>query len=244
VMRLASLGHAARDKAGIKVRQPLAEAAFSVGRPEEAQVLKRHADLLADELNVKRVRTLRSADEAVAYSLKPLPRQLGQKYKGLFPKIAQAIQDLDPTQAARLLLGGKTVEVQVEGQEFEILPDEVEVRLEAHPGLAVAAEAAYVAALNTALTPALVREGLAREFVRRLQELRKQADLDIADRIRLFVTCTPDLAGAIRAHRETIMGETLAVELHIVEPPEGATLAEAWFDGQWMKIGLLRVESI
>jgi hypothetical protein len=126
---------------------------------------------------------------------------------------------------------------------LEILPDEVEVRLEAHPGLAVAAEGAYVAALNTALTPALVREGLAREFVRRAQELRKQADLDVADRIRLFVTSTPDLAGAIRAHRETIMGETLAVELNTVEPPEGATLAEAWFDGQWMKIGLVREEN-
>ena len=82
--------------------------------------------------------------------------------------------------------------LQVEGQEFEILPDEVEVRLEARSGLAVAAEGAYVAALDTELTPELVREGLAREFVRRLQELRKQADLDVADRIRLFVSATPE----------------------------------------------------
>jgi isoleucyl-tRNA synthetase len=244
VMRLASLGHAARNQAGIKVRQPLAEAAFSVGRPEEAQALERHADLLADELNVKRVRSLHSAEEAVAYSLKPLPRQLGQKYKGLYPKISQEIQELEPTQTARLILAGQSVGVQVEGQEFEILPDEVEVHFDARPGLAVAAEGSYVAALNTQLTPDLVREGLAREFVRRLQELRKQADLEVADRIRLYVISTPDLAGAIRSHRETIMGETLAVELHTVEPPEGASQAEAWFDGQWMKVGLLRAEGI
>ena len=104
-MRLASLGHAARNQAGIKVRQPLAEAAFSLGRPDEAQALERHADLLADELNVKRVRVLGSADEAISYSLKPLPKQLGQKYKGLFPKVAEAIKALDPARAARLPAG-------------------------------------------------------------------------------------------------------------------------------------------
>jgi isoleucyl-tRNA synthetase len=241
VMRLASLGHAARNQAGIKVRQPLAEAAFSVSRPEEAQALERHADLLADELNVKRVRVLRSADEAISYSLKALPKQLGQKYKGLFPKVAQAIQGLDAAQAARLLLAGQAVRVQVEGQEFEILPEEVEVRVEAHAGLAIAAEGAYVAALHTDLTPELVGEGLARELVRRVQDLRKQADLDVADRIRLFVAATPDLAGAIRLHRDYIMGETLALELNAAEPPENATITEAWFDGQWMKAGLLRM---
>jgi isoleucyl-tRNA synthetase len=242
VMRLASLGHAARNQAGIKVRQPLSEAAFSVGRQDEAQALEQHADLLADELNVKHVRVLRSADEAVSYSLKPLPKQLGQKYKGLFPKIAQTIQELEPTQAARALLAGQAVGVSVEGQEYVIQPDEIEVHVEAHSGLAIAAEGAYVASLHTALTPELVREGLAREFVRRAQDLRKQAGLDVADRIRLFVTATHDLAEAIGAHRDYIMGETLAVELLAVEPPEGATLAEAWFDGQWMKVGLIRVE--
>ena len=242
IMRLASLGHAARSQAGIKVRQPLSVAAFSVGRPEEAQALERHAALLLDELNVKRLRLLRSADEAVSYSLKPLPKQLGQKYKGLFPKISQAIYEAEPAPAALALLAGKSLYLQVEGQEFEILPDEIEVRLEARSGLAVAAEGAYVAALDTALTPELVREGLAREVVRRLQELRKQADLDVADRIRLFVSATPELTWAIRMHQETIMGETLAVELQTVEPPDGATLAEAWFDGQWMKIGLVRAE--
>jgi isoleucyl-tRNA synthetase len=242
VMRLASLGHAARDKAGIKVRQPLAEAAFALGRPEEVRALERHADLLADELNVKRVTVLASADKAISYSLKPLPKQLGQKYKSLFPRVAEAIQALDPAQAARLLLSGQPVRVQVDEMELEIRPDEVEVRVEAHAGLAIAAEGAYVAALHTALTPALVREGLAREFVRRVQDLRKQAELEVADRIRLYVTATPDLLSALRVHRDYIMGETLAVELNMAEPPEEAVLAEAWFDGQWMKVGLLRVE--
>src|SRR5690606_34249601 len=111
--------------------------------------------------------------------LKPLPKQLGQKYKALFPKVAKAIQELDAEQAARELLAGRLVRVTVEGVGLDIQPDEVEVRAEARTGLEVASEGAYLAALSTELTPELVHEGLAREFVRRVQDLRKQADFDI-----------------------------------------------------------------
>jgi isoleucyl-tRNA synthetase len=104
----------------------------------------------------------------------------------------------------------------------------------------VASEGAYLAALKTELTPVLVREGLAREFVRRIQDLRKQAELDIADRIRLYVTATPDLIAALQAHREYVMGETLAIELNESEPPTEAATGEAWFDGQWVKFGIIK----
>jgi isoleucyl-tRNA synthetase len=242
VMRLASLGHAARSQAGVKVRQPLAEASFSLGGQDDIQLIKRHADLLADELNVKRVRVLGSAGDAVAYNLKPLPRQLGQKYKGLFPKVAQAIEALDPVPAAEALLAGSPVQVVVDDVRLDIWPDEVEVRLEARSGLAVASEGPYLAALSTDLTPELVREGLAREFVRRIQDLRKQADLEIADRICIFYQSTPDLALAIQTHRVYVMGETLAEELVELEPPAGAAVIDAWFDGQWTKAGVTRFE--
>jgi isoleucyl-tRNA synthetase len=241
VMRLASLGHAARNQAAIKVRQPLAEVAFSVSSQEETQALERYVDLLADELNVKQVRTLGSAGEAVSYSLKPLPKQLGQKYKGLFPKVAAAIQQVDAEKAARRLLEGQPVAVPVEGINLDIQPGEVEVRVEARSGLMVASEGSYLAAISVELTPALIKEGLAREFVRRVQDLRKQADFDIADRIRLFVTASPGLAAAIAEHREYLMGETLAVELHSSEPPDGATSAQAEFDGERVTFGVQRV---
>ena len=130
VMTLASLGHAARNRAGIKVRQPLAEIAFSVSSQEESLALERHADLLAEELNVKGVRRLGSAGEAVTYYLKPLPKQLGQKYKALFPKVRQAIERIESGEAARSLLAGQTIQVPVEGINLDITPDEVEVRAE------------------------------------------------------------------------------------------------------------------
>jgi isoleucyl-tRNA synthetase len=240
VMKLASLGHAARERAGIKVRQPLAEAAFWVGRSEENEALERHAELLANELNVKSVRSLGSAGEVVSYRLKPLPKQLGSKYQSLFPKVREALLDLEADQAASRLLEGKSIQVTVDGIHLEIQPDEVEVHAEGRSGLAVASEGAYLAALKTELTQALQREGLAREFVRRVQELRKEAGFEIADRIHLYLQGTSDLLAAVESLDEYVMGETLALELHQVEPPEEAVTSEVWFEGQWMKVGVVR----
>jgi isoleucyl-tRNA synthetase len=238
VMKLASVGHAARNKANRKVRQPLSEAAFSVGNVEEMKVVETYADLLKDELNVKRVRTLDTATEAVAYSLNPLPKQLGQKYGSRFPAVRQALLGMDVEQAARALLEGKPVEVTVNGEKLSILPEEVEVRAQAREGYAVAAEGPYLAALVTDLTPELINEGLAREFVRRVQDLRKQANLEISDRIRLYVQASPGLERAIQEFRSYIMGETLALDILSAAAPASAVSSRANFDGEEVVFGL------
>ena len=240
VKRLASLGLAARSKANRKVRQPLAEAAFSVGSAEEAAVVERHQELLKDELNVKSVRVLGSAGEAVNYRLNPLPRQLGQKHGAKYPAIREALLHLDPGSAAISLLAGLSLTVRVAGEEVEVLPEEVEMRAEAQAGLAVMAEAGYMAALATALTPELVAEGLAREFVRRVQELRREAGLQVADRIHTHYQATPRLAQAVAAHAEYIRGETLSLELTVGPAPQGAQTSEASFDGEHLVLGLVR----
>ncbi len=242
VMKLASLGHAARNEAGIKVRQPLAEAAFALPGAEEARMLEKHARLLAEELNVRQVRLLGSAGEAIAYSLNPLPRQLGQKYRSRMPAVRAAIQALDPEPAARLLVAGQPIQVEVDGETLAILPEEVEVRAAARQGLAVASEEAALCALKTELTPELVREGLAREFVRHVQDLRKEAGFEIADRICLYAAASPGLAEALQAHRAAIMAETLAVEFELAPPPEGSAFITKTFDGERVEIGVVKTE--
>ena len=238
VMRLASLGHSARNQAAIKVRQPLAEASFSVGSLKETKALEDYAAILAEELNVKKVSALSSAGEAVSYSLNPLPKQLGQKYKSEFPQVKQAIMALEAEEAAQRLLNGESISVTVGDDTLEILPEEVEVRAEARSGLEVASEGAYLAALQTELTPELVREGLAREFVRRVQDLRKQADFDIADRIQMQVSASADLEQAIREYQDYIMGETLTLKLEFGEPAGSAVSGEFEFDTEHAKVGL------
>jgi isoleucyl-tRNA synthetase len=215
VMKLASIGHAARSHAGIQVRQPLAEAAFSVSNRQEARLLEEYAPLLADELNVRSVRLLGSSGEAVAYSLKPLPRQLGGKYKALFPRLSAAILDLDTEGAARALLAGHNLLVAVDGKAYTILPEDVEVRAEARSGYTAASDGAYLAALRTELTPELEEEGLVRELLHRLQNLRKRAGLKISDRIRAYIDASPRLAQAVEAHHAEILVETRAVSLEI-----------------------------
>ncbi len=116
----------------------------------------------------------------------------------------------------------------------------MEVKALAKEGFAVAEEGAYVAALVTELTPELVREGQAREFVRRVQDLRKTADLDVADRIRLFVTASEGLKSAIEAHQDYIKAETLTVDLQFAPPPGDAHVVEDDFDGETLKVGLMK----
>ena len=240
VMRLVSLGHSARQKANRKVRQPLSEVAFSVGNASERQAVQTYADLFTDELNVKQVRLLDSATEAISHTVKPLPKQLGQKYGNKFPAIQKAILSMNSEDAAHTLLAGKSLKVQVNGDSYDVLPEEVEVKALAKEGFAVAEEGAYVAALVTDLTPELIREGLAREFVRRVQDLRKSADLDVADRIDLFVDASAGLMSAIEAHKDYITSETLTSDLVFGGPPPGASSIEDTFEGETLTVGLVR----
>lgn len=242
VMKLASLGHAARNNSGIKVRQPLSEVSFSVGSASEAQTLKSYTDILTDELNVKEIRILSSADEAVTHNLNPYPRQLGQKYQALFPKVREAILDLDQKEAAEKLLNEEPIFVTVEGEELKILPEEVEVRAQAKEGLEVASDGAYLAALSTEITSDLKKEGLARDVVRRIQDFRKQADFDISDRIRILYQATSDLSEAIQEHKQYIMEETLTVDLEEGAPKEESFVSSAEFEGEKLTVGLEVVE--
>ena len=238
VMRLVSLGHNARNKANVKVRQPLAEAAFALASTMDATVLDRYADIIADELNVKAVRSLSAAGEAMHYALHARPAQLGKKYGARFPAIRNAVNALDPAAAAAVLLSGNNLPIEVDGETLHLTPDEVEVRSSARAGYATAEEAGLVAALVTTLTPDLEAEGLAREVVRRVQTLRKDSGLEISDKIVLWLHASDRLAAAVQAHETYLTGETLATELHFAVPPVDVFTSDDSFDGETLQLGL------
>ena len=241
IMRLVSLGHSARQKANRKVRQPLASAAFSVSTPAERKAVSTYAEVIADELNVKQVRLLDASTEALAHTAKPLPKQLGQKYGNKYPAIQKAILAMNAEEVAKTLHSGRALVVEAGGETYNILADEVEVKAMAKEGFAVAEEGAYVAALVTDLTPELAQEGLAREFVRRVQDLRKAAELDVADRIEMFIEATAGLRSAIEAHKDYITSETLTSNLSFAMPPEKSSIVEDEFEGEKVKIGVRKV---
>jgi isoleucyl-tRNA synthetase len=240
VMRLASLGHAARAKANRKVRQPLAEAAFSVANVNERAAVRDYDDLLMDELNVKKVRLLDASTEALQHTVKPLPKQLGQKYGNKFPVIQKALLALNPEEVAQAFLTEGRLMVDIDGQGLEILPEEVEVKSLAREGFAVAEDGPYVAALVTELTPELFKEGLAREFVRRVQDFRKESGLEVADRIKLYLEASPTLKDALLHHKDYVTGETLTVALTFAAAPAKAKVISEAFDGETVVIGLVK----
>ncbi|MFC2028533.1 isoleucine--tRNA ligase [Chloroflexota bacterium] len=242
VMKMVSLGHSARQKANRKVRQPLSEVALFVRSNEERTAVESYAEIISDELNVKKVRLLDTSSEAASFKLKPLPKQLGQKYGNRFPMIQKAILALNPEATAKNLLAGDMVEIQIDGEEYKINPNEIEVHTEAKSGFSVASDGAYMVALVTQLTPKLIEEGLAREFVRRVQEIRKKEDLDVSDRIDLYVDCYPSLRNAISEFFEYISVETLAINIQFILPIGGKEPYIEKFDDGTARIIIIKRE--
>jgi isoleucyl-tRNA synthetase len=242
--KLVSLGHAARNSANLRVRQPLAEAVFVVRYNAEKDVVSALAGTIAEELNVKAVRVVESADEMVSYKLNPLPQVLGRALKGDFPKVQKALREGAPADVerwAKTLLAGETITVEVNGASYEVTPEQCEVQQAAAEGYAVAEDYGYLAALATELTDELVQEGLAREFVRRVQTLRKEADFDISDHITVTYQATDLLRAAVQAFADYVQRETLADALDVGVPVDGAHSDSFEFDGESVTIGVRRV---
>ncbi len=223
-MKLVSLGRAARESVQMGVRQPLATAQFVTRENNEVGAVTRLADLIKDELNVKAVEVLDGAASVVQYVLNPLPSELGRKFKGDFPKVQKYLREGDPAEVeryAKQLMAGENITVELDGDSYEITPEECEVKQQAAEGFAIAEENGYLAALDTTLTEDLVKEGFAREIVRRIQQMRKDAGFEIEDRIDVTYVAGERLTTAIEANSTYIQQETLAESMTTGEPSNG-----------------------
>ncbi len=221
VQRVTSLGHAARQSANLKVRQPLAQVVVRTRTAEEEAALRRLQQFVLDELNVKTLGFTHASGDLVDVVVFPYPKQLGQKYGKGYPKIRAAIAAMDQLELAGKLQAGETVEVEAEGERYAVGPEDVEVRLTPRAGFSVAQTAGYLVAITTELDQALLQEGYARELVRRIQQLRKDADLAISDRIVTYIADS-DLMHEVVAHFGAyVRDETLSVDLVQVHRGDG-----------------------
>jgi isoleucyl-tRNA synthetase len=209
---LAGLGHAARDVADVRVRQPLPLLQCVV--PGDAAPLASLASLLATELNVKRVEFVTSTDALVTIEAKANFRVLGKKFGALTPQVAAAVGTLDEA-ARRALAAGETVHVTVADEARVIGPEDVTLVRRAAGAAVVQEDGDFGVALDPTITPDLRDEGLAREIVSRAQRLRRDAGLAVSDRIRLAVAGDPDVERVARSFDEHIAGEVLARALHV-----------------------------
>ncbi|MFU8771443.1 MAG: class I tRNA ligase family protein, partial [Anaerolineales bacterium] len=239
LMKLLTLGHSARNQAGIKVRQPLSEIIFSVQNKSEQLTIDQQKNLLTKELNVKTVRSLNTTEEFFSYILNPLPAKLGSKYKALYPSIKQAIHDLNPEKVASNLMDGIPIEVTVGDQNYVIQADEVEIQTQPLSSMVVARDGPYFAVLNTELTPNLISEGIIRELIRHIQSLRKQADLEFNDHIQIYFQTTPSISEIFQEYRDYILKETRATAMIKAAPPDESITMTTRFDNELSVLGLM-----
>jgi isoleucyl-tRNA synthetase len=217
------LGRKARAEGKLGLRQPLREAVIVAGE-RERDAIERFSSLVRDELNVKELRFVGEADELGRWELKPNYRTLGPRLGKRMPKMAEAVAALDPQAAVTALRGGGSVGVVVDGDEYPLTADDVQMVLQPLQGYQVERAGTHAVALNLELDDELVREGLAREVVRAIQNARKEAGLNVEDRITLDLSGNEALLEAIRAHQEYIAGEVLAVEVSFNGADAGHTV--------------------
>ena len=239
--QVVALGHSARNSQNIKLRQPLASAVVHLD-PGTSELMGEFAALVQDELNVKRVAFVDDVAKLVTYCLLPDNKLLGPRFGKRFPAVRAALAALDPLAAVKRLRAGLGLTLDVEGEEVELAPEEVLVQEQPQEGLAVASERSVTVGVDTVITPELVAEGLAREVVRRVQNLRKKAGFNLDDRIVTTYQAEGELAEAIETWRDFIVAETLSVEFKAGVPQEGAgaTVGEDRVGGHSLQLGVRR----
>jgi len=219
--RAVELGRAARAQAGVKVRQPLGKAVV-VAKGREREQIERLAELVAGELNVKELEFVAEEAELVSYEVKPNYRSLGPRFGSHMPQAAAAVKALDPAAVAEAVAGERKVGIRVNGTEHELDPDDVSLVLQPLDGYQVEAESGRAVALALELDDGLRREGLAREVVHAVQNARRDAGLEVTDRIELRLGGDADLIDAARAHEDYVTGETLATSVAYEEAGEAS----------------------
>ena len=239
-MRLVSLGHSARNSAGIKLRQPLRRALVALRNEAEREALARLTSVVLEELNVKALAVVPSASALVKYHYGVVLAKVGPKYGRLLPAIRQALQGLsDPALAGRLG-AGESLTLTLNGQQVVLDAGDVEIKMEAMPGLAVGAEAGYVTAVETAIDDDLRKEGLARELVRRVQNMRKEAGFRIEDYIVIYYEADSDIAVVFERFADYIRQETLSRDLRPGRPSKDVHSESFEMDSGSVWLGLER----
>jgi isoleucyl-tRNA synthetase len=240
VRRVVSLTRALRTEANVKVRQPLSRILVAVSKDEERQALKPMAGIILDEVNVKRIEFIETDSSIVSKKAKPNFKSIGPKFGKSAQRIAERIKNLDREEIREVETKGE-ITLAVNEQPVVITRDDIEIHGEEIKGWLVESENGLTVAIDTALSEELIQEGLAREFINRIQRMRKDAGFDVVDRIKVYYRAEAKVTDALTKFGGTIKTETLALDLS-PEFSAGEYSAEWEINGETCKIGVERVK--
>jgi isoleucyl-tRNA synthetase len=211
---IASLGRSARMEAKLKVRQPLSLVEVTLADDSHIEWLKMHDDIVREELNIEEIHYASGASPFVEYSVQPNFRKLGPRVGPLLPKVKQALGKASGAELLEQMTQKGVITLELDGTKLELDSEDIQVRMTAKVGWAAAQGKQCVVALNTELTEALVRKGIAKDTIRLIQDMRKKRQCNFTDRIEVVLLSNETaIREAILENQDFICSETLAVRL-------------------------------
>jgi isoleucyl-tRNA synthetase len=235
VRTLVKLGRSARESVNIKVRQPIGQVLVD-GKYEE--LIGDMTGLIMEELNVKEVIFAKDLSKYMKFSLKPNFREAGPRFGKKVGLFSKALNQLNAFEVASALEAKEEYKIDLDGEEVVLDDNLVQVDLEAKEGFNVRLERNVFIILDTSLTEELILEGLAREFMSKVQQMRKSSDFEVADNINIYYQGDEKVKSALEIHSDWIKSETLAKSLMFVENDNSE---EANLNGHEVKIAVERI---
>ncbi|MFW6279256.1 MAG: isoleucine--tRNA ligase [Bacillota bacterium] len=216
---LVALGRSSRESQEIKVRQPLSKVIVHGEYKEQISDL---IPLIKEEINVKEIQFVNDLDQYMEYELKPDFQKVGPILRDKVNLFAQKLSQLDAAATAKKLEAGETIELELDGEEFSATEEHVDIRINNKEGYIVAMEDDLFVILDIEITSELENEGLAREFISHIQQIRKEKDFDMMDNINIYYSGidSEKITEAIAEFKDYIMDETLAVKLEEISPTD------------------------
>ncbi len=238
--QLSSMVLALRRKVNIKVRQPLTKILIPVLDADLARHIEAVKQLVMGEVNIKDVELLSDTTGVITKRIKLNFKNFCQRYAKLAKQMAALAATFSQEQIAQIE-SAETTTLTIDGEQVVVTPADFEITSEDMPGWLVASEGKLTVALDITVTEELRREGVARELINRIQNIRKDSGFEVTDKIRVEIQANEIVAGAIEHFADYIASQTLATEVVMAENPQGSTLVDSDVDEQPLKIAVTRV---
>lgn len=240
--KLVSLGRSARAEAKLRIRQPLRRAIIVIPDAKKDLLRAELITTIADELNVDEIQFAQNVSELVDVEIKPDYRALGPRLGARVQRLAQALNNSDTSTLASQISDGRHIELEIEGELIQLSPEELEIRRSPREGFALVNEQDYCVALDLEIDSVLRKRGCARELIHAIQGLRRDAGLEVSDRVLLWLNPTPDgnLAQIVDEYRDEICSELLASEIHCGPINSDLHADKLSIDDETIEVALIR----
>ncbi len=238
--RVSSMVLALRRKVSIKVRQPLTKILIPVLDPAMARHIAAVRNLILGEVNVKELELIEQTTGIITKRIKPNFKTLGPKYGKYMKQIAALTAQFSQERIAEIEAAPESV-LEIDGQQIVVTPADFEITSEDMPGWLVASEGKLTVALDITLTDELRAEGVARELINRIQNIRKDSGFEVTDKIRVEIEQKELVAEAVARYADYIASQTLAVEVKSSAEPQGESVVATDIDEEPLRIAVTRI---